>query len=415
MAAVQLIQKTGVIPFSRLVTQQLAYGWVLYGTPFDLHGAPAQLMVKGEVPGVEVGEYRLVMKEGMQGLEPQVKALLDSGWQLYGMPFASYNFPVQAVTFGFVPALPELGGGGEIPADLLIRLASVEGGLLTKASIVNGKVPYEQLPEFPVGRKVNVANAAARLALPSYGDLTIAYESDTGDAWGLDANDDPAVAGNWSKLGNTQAIGVASFNGRTGNTSPQAGDYTTALVTEAVDKRYVTSAQITQWNGAATSASVDTKIAAQKTADDAVFETKTHATDTFLAQADKGAASGVAPLDAGSKVPLINLPAFVPQRQRIWRDVKSARTHLGWWLNSSGNEMVVRVRTAPSTLTTRYIRAQIQKADGTGTLAFSSESYNNAATRWLVMELIVPHGYQYMFFTDGGTTLAGFEAWGELS
>lgn len=295
------------------------------------------------------------------------------------------------------------------------RITAFEASLLSKAGLVNGKVPYDQLPEFPVGRKVNVANSAERLALPSYGDLTIAYESDTGDAWGLDANDDPSVAGNWSKLGNTQAIGVASFNGRTGNIGPQTGDYNTGQITESVDKRFVTPEQIDLWNQAPNPGLIDTKIADQKAADDLVYETKTHATDTFLTKAARDVVSGVAPLDANKQVPLVNLPVFMPQRQRIWRDVKSARTHLGWWLNSSGNEMVVRVRTAPSTLTTRYIRAQIQKADGTGTLAFSSESYNNAATRWLVMELIVPHGYQYMFFTDGGTTVAGFEAWGELS
>jgi hypothetical protein len=289
------------------------------------------------------------------------------------------------------------------------RITANEASLLSKAGLVNGKVPYDQLPEFPVGRKVNVVNEAARLALPVYGDLTIAYESDTGDAWGLDANDDPSVAGNWSKLGNTQAIGVASFNGRTGNIGPQTGDYNTGQITELVDKQFVTDVQKAEWSGKETTSGAQTKATAAQTA------AKTYADTTFVPLSQKAASDGVAPLDSGSRVPLVNLPTFMPQRQRIWRDVKSARTHLGWWLNSSGNEMVVRVRTAPSTLTTRYIRAQIQKADGTGTLAFSSESYNNAATRWLVMELIVPHGYQYMFFTDGGTTVAGFEAWGELS
>ena len=98
------------------------------------------------------------------------------------------------------------------------------------ASLVAGKVPASQLPDPAAGRKVTVANQAARLALDPWDDLTIAYQVDTQATWGLNANDDPSVSANWSLMGSFAASGVASFNGRTGPVEPQAGDYTAAQV-----------------------------------------------------------------------------------------------------------------------------------------------------------------------------------------
>ena len=97
-------------------------------------------------------------------------------------------------------------------------------------SLVAGKVPASQLPDPAAGRKVTVANQAARLALDPWDDLTIAYQVDTQATWGLNANDDPSVSANWSLMGSFAASGVASFNGRTGPVAPQAGDYTAAQV-----------------------------------------------------------------------------------------------------------------------------------------------------------------------------------------
>ena len=139
--------------------------------------------------------------------------------------------------------------------------ASQKGAADGLASLdATGKVPTAQLPDIPAGRKIVVADEAARLALPVHPDLTIAYQSDTGDAWGLDADSDPSIAANWTLLGNAQAGGVTSFNGRTGNVTPQAGDYTAAQV------------------GA-------------------------------IPGAEKGAADGVATLDETGKVPAAQLPA----------------------------------------------------------------------------------------------------------
>jgi hypothetical protein len=233
------------------------------------------------------------------------------------------------------------------------RLTAIDASLISKAPLVDGKVPYENLPEFPVGRKVNVANRAARLALSVYSDLTIAYQSDSGDAWGLDANADPAIDSNWSKLGNAQAIGVASFNGRTGQIGPMSGDYNAGQITELVDKRFVSQEQITRWDASAgggvssfngrtgaivplsadytadmitesstkkfvttaqatswdakeTTTGSQAKASAAQTA--AVASAKTYADSTFIPLSQKNSANGVAPLGADSKVPAANLP-----------------------------------------------------------------------------------------------------------
>lgn len=98
------------------------------------------------------------------------------------------------------------------------------------ASLVAGKVPASQLPDPAAGRKVIVADKAARLALPVWDDLTIAYQQSDSTTWGLDADANPSVAGNWTLMGSTAVDGVSAFNGRTGVVLPQAGDYTAAQV-----------------------------------------------------------------------------------------------------------------------------------------------------------------------------------------
>lgn len=98
------------------------------------------------------------------------------------------------------------------------------------ASLVAGKVPASQLPDPAAGRKVIVADQAARLALPKWDDLTIAYQQSDSTTWGLDADANPSVAGNWSLMGSTAVDGVSTFNGRAGVVVPQAGDYTAAQV-----------------------------------------------------------------------------------------------------------------------------------------------------------------------------------------
>lgn len=371
------------------------------------------------------------------------------------------------------------------------RITANEAALLTKAGLINGRVPYEQLPEFPVGRKVNVANQAARFALPVYADLTIAYQSDTGDAWGLDANADPAISNNWSKLGNAQGIGVASFNGRTGNIGPMSGDYNTGQITEIVDKRFVTSDQITQWNTATSAAKVisfngrsgvispvsgdytadlitegtnrkwltptqistwdaketttgsQAKATAAQTA--AVSSAKTYADSTFIPLSQKGAANGVASLNASSKVPLANLdvstliplsqkganlgvatldstgklagsqvPTYLGQVPRIWREVKAQRGVNIYYRNNNASEQIVFVRHKPTTATTRFTQIVVRLNSSSQWFTFNTiQPTTVGASEGLTVT--VPGGWEYAVTSNGGTTdINLIDAWYEM-
>lgn len=377
------------------------------------------------------------------------------------------------------------------------RLGAIDTLLINKAPIVNGKVPYENLPEFPVGRKVNVANQASRLALAPYADLTIAYQSDTGDAWGLDANDDPAITANWSKLGNAQAVGVSSFNGRTGSIGPQTGDYNAGQISELLDKRFVTSGQITEWNEKPTTTQVDSKIAAaasntntRLTAVESIASladlkgdsaaTNILAVDTRLTQVnstldgkittltngkmdktEKGAANGVAPLvggkvptvnlttnvaggvvlldsqnkisssslyrgvangvaslDAATKVPIAQLPTFLPQKARKWVDVKAVRPYNTWWVNNSGNDMEVFLRTNALTDNAKYVIVNIRETSTSAQMGFQSTYDNATGSRYLSHQVTVPAGWQYAVVISGGSVASDINAigvWRELS
>ena len=112
----------------------------------------------------------------------------------------------------------------------------------------SGLVPLTQLPNLPAGRKVAVADEAARLALPVYDDLTIAYQTDDGSTWALDAGDDPSIGSNWSQIGSATSIGVDSFNSRTGNVVPVAGDYDADLITETLNREFVSPTEKSVWN-----------------------------------------------------------------------------------------------------------------------------------------------------------------------
>lgn len=271
------------------------------------------------------------------------------------------------------------------------RITANEAALLTKAGLINGKVPYEQLPEFPVGRKVNVANQAARFALPVYADLTIAYQSDTGDAWGLDANADPAISNNWSKLGNAQGIGVASFNGRTGNIGPMSGDYNTGQITEIVDKRFVTGTQITTWDAKETTTGSQSKATAAQTA------AKTYADSTFLPLGQKNAASGVAPLDSSSRVPVANLPSFLPRRQRAWYDLLATNVKDVWYTTPSDVETDIYIATSAEN-SGAYVLIEARQNSASTIFSFfgtTVSSTTNGPTVSTVCNVTVPQGWQY--------------------
>jgi hypothetical protein len=315
------------------------------------------------------------------------------------------------------------------------RLSSIDSALINKAPLVSGKVPYENLPEFPVGRKVNVADKAARLLLSSYADLTIAYESDTGDAWGLDSNDDPSIDANWSKLGNSQGIGVASFNGRTGNIGPQTGDYITDQIYESLTKQYVTPEQKTEWTAKETTTGSQTKATAAQTA--AVASAKTYADSTFIPISQKNVANGIAPLGSAGKVPAANLltnvsggvplldsnarvakanlPAYLPQSARTYKNVKGTRVVGTYYTNSSGNEMEVYIRAAASTDTQRFLLVNVRENSSATAFDLRCDVFGAAGNRWPQISVTVPAGWQYNLTSTGGSTTANIEYWYELN
>lgn len=110
-----------------------------------------------------------------------------------------------------------------------------------------GKIPAALIPNLPGARKVVVADQNERLALSVYNDLTIAYQADDGSTWGLGGGQNPSVVENWTQLGEVLSNVVNSFNGRTGNVIPVAGDYTTDQITEGV-KKFVTDSEKTSWS-----------------------------------------------------------------------------------------------------------------------------------------------------------------------
>ena len=190
---------------------------------------------------------------------------------------------------------------GSMSAEELARLVAVENTLPNKADLEGGKLALSQMPDVAAGRKSTVADEAARLTLDVWPDLTIAYQMDDGNAYALDANDDPSVPANWSMLGSGIADGVGSFNSRTGNVLPQTGDYTAAQITESATKQFVTADQKAEWTAK------ETVVGAQTKATAAGQDAKDYVDSTFIEKTQKGAANGLATLDAMGKVPATQL------------------------------------------------------------------------------------------------------------
>lgn len=89
----------------------------------------------------------------------------------------------------------------------------------------SGKIPTADLPQIDTVERSSVPNQAARLALPVSAKFRITIQTDVQRQFYLDPGANPSVAGNWVD-GGSVASAVTSFNGRTGNVTPQQGDYT---------------------------------------------------------------------------------------------------------------------------------------------------------------------------------------------
>lgn len=93
----------------------------------------------------------------------------------------------------------------------------------------SGKIPTSELPQIDTVERNTVVNQAARLALPISTKFRITIQTDVQRQFYLDPNLNPSVSGNWVD-GGSVASAVTSFNSRTGNVTPQSGDYTAAQV-----------------------------------------------------------------------------------------------------------------------------------------------------------------------------------------
>jgi hypothetical protein len=103
---VQVVRKTGLVPLEKQVIAHTLQGWALYGSPFEIGGEAVQLMTKvGTVPDV-AGQYQIVQKAYRAPLEKRITALTSAGWFSYGEPFELGGAGAQAMIKGDVPVQP---------------------------------------------------------------------------------------------------------------------------------------------------------------------------------------------------------------------------------------------------------------------------------------------------------------------
>lgn len=95
------------------------------------------------------------------------------------------------------------------------RLDAAEEALPLKADLVGGKVPTSQMMPVSIFKIQQVADQAARLALPA-GESYMVKQVDTSDWWALDSSADPAVSGNWINVDVNPNANVESVNGQVG-------------------------------------------------------------------------------------------------------------------------------------------------------------------------------------------------------
>jgi lysophospholipase L1-like esterase len=115
----------------------------------------------------------------------------------------------------FAPA-SEAAARAAADSNLQDQLDALGEDLQTKADLVAGKVPTSQLPAISLFSVVEVADEAARLALPG-GESYFARQVDTGAWWVIDSSKDPADPDNWILSDADPTAAVQSVNGQTGN------------------------------------------------------------------------------------------------------------------------------------------------------------------------------------------------------
>lgn len=120
-------------------------------------------------------------------------------------------------------------------------------------------------------------------------------------------------------------------------------------------------------------------------------------------------------LDENSRVPIGNLPTFMPQRASAWRNVKGSRVVGQYYITTSNNDTHLHIRAAGSTNTERYLHLLIRENNTAPEFDIRSDVFGAAGNRWVQISTVVPAGWQYALTATGGSTTANIEFWYEMS
>lgn len=145
----------------------------------------------------------------------------------YYRTFTDYNVFHQGNVADLSSELSSLAGNDRISAnaikDFPIADASNIGMVKIGATMtVNGEGEINSAIS-PTSIKI-VSDEAARLLIPGSSGAILAIQQDNGFTYGIEANQDTSVVGNWKQIG-VVATSVVSFNGRSGAVVPETGDY----------------------------------------------------------------------------------------------------------------------------------------------------------------------------------------------
>lgn len=176
------------------------------------------------------GEQYITSLTKVSGAFLQVRANLagTQPWREASfLTFADYNVFHAGNPEAQVAALSALSGTSKLPFSALRdvpTMTSAVAGIAKLGATMsingNGELNTAISPtSIPI-----VANQAARLAIPQSTGVILAIQQDNGITYGIEANNDPSVAGNWKQIG-TVATNVVSFNGRNGAVVPAVNDY----------------------------------------------------------------------------------------------------------------------------------------------------------------------------------------------
>lgn len=122
------------------------------------------------------------------------------------------------------------------------------------------------------------------------------------------------------------------------------------------------------------------------------------------------------PLLTGGRLETANLPVHLPTKDRTWLDYTGK--YNTWRTNSSGNEMIVFIRTNGLTNVNAYTSIKIRESASGASYTFDATwDSPPAGTRYLTQTVHVPKGWQYAVSIQGGGTytVSNIGVWREFS